>query len=179
MKAIEKICKKSRIVQVCNLPDGDQWIGTGHAVYRVHGMPTLTEENIRNIFGVDKDTWQEKWYFKENCGEELPLYFDNMNDEDRVDIPLKWLDVSVIWQGEEYYFARYGGRIIIVKALQVDCAMRNTKDGEWWIRKIDQIVVVVLKLGMFVEAVICPVTDNAPHILGAIKEIFSGEDGVK
>lgn len=83
IKTLAALCKKAGVFYLYDriTDDGEvaeQWLGTGGAIFPLHGLPYMQENNLFTLFDIT-DKQQEKIYFRH---EQLPTKAINFEDMD-------------------------------------------------------------------------------------------------
>lgn len=83
IKTLAALCKKAGVLYLHDriTDDGEvaeQWLGTGGAIFPLHGLPYMQENNLFTLFDIT-DKQQEKIYFRH---EQLPTKAINFEDMD-------------------------------------------------------------------------------------------------
>lgn len=83
IKTLAALCKKAGVFYLYDriTDDGEvaeQWLGNGGAVYPLHGLPYMQENNLFTLFDIT-DKQQDKIYFRH---EHLPTTAINFEDVD-------------------------------------------------------------------------------------------------
>lgn len=99
IKSIAQICKKNKTVHLCDhSEDGQdnasQWIGDGHALYPISGLPYLDEENVYTIFDVPEKQ-RDGWYFKHTPMPEGICFDDTAHGEQMIESG----NLSIVYAG--------------------------------------------------------------------------------
>lgn len=69
MKALVKLCKSAGYVMAATDDEGTQWMGDGHCLFPLYGMPTFSRESFCKTFEITEKQ-QDKITFR--FGEGLP-----------------------------------------------------------------------------------------------------------
>ncbi len=96
LKAIASIFKRYKFLRIWYMPNGEQWITNGEAIYSMEGMPTLTPAAVLKIFDVPEDK-QAEW----NCEvEPMPAEFCEIcGDYRTLKLPLEPKATKVQYNG--------------------------------------------------------------------------------
>lgn len=85
IKAIADICWKRQILYTAEDQEGRQWLGDGHAMYLIEGLPWLEKENIYSLFDYSQGKAMLVNYNRDD--NLIPGHF---NASDPVDIMTRW-----------------------------------------------------------------------------------------
>lgn len=112
LKAIAATFKRGKFLRIYTMPDGEQWIGNGVAMYKMSGMPQLTPAVVLKIFDVPDDKHAE-W----NCElEDMPIHLRELCADDLY-IPeqtLEQMKISIEWNGVTQTFLKCQNDILAV-----------------------------------------------------------------
>lgn len=112
LKAIAATFKRGKFLRIYTMPNGEQWIGNGAAIYKMSGMPQLTPTIILKIFDIPEDK-QAEW----NCElADMPEHLRELCDYDlyKPEPLLEQMKVSVEWYGVTQIFFRSQSTILAV-----------------------------------------------------------------
>lgn len=90
IKSLAKVCASNHTVAICAHTDVDdgqlvQYIGNGHAIYAVRGLPRMNKDAMLTLFDV-KEKDKSKWYAPEGVTTGGFDMQDTTDDEQ----PLRW-----------------------------------------------------------------------------------------
>lgn len=112
LKAIAATFKRGKFLRIYTMPNGEQWIGNGAALYKMSGMPELTPAVVLKIFDIPEDK-QSEW----NCElADMPEHLRELCDYDlyKPEPLLEQMKVSVEWYGVTQIFFRSQSAILAV-----------------------------------------------------------------
>lgn len=112
LKAIAATFKKGKFLRIYTMPNGEQWIGNGAALYKMSGMPELTPAVVLKIFDIPEDK-QSEW----NCeSQEMPEHLRDLCSDDlyKPEQTLEQMKISVEWHGIIHIFLTCQNDIIAV-----------------------------------------------------------------
>ena len=55
LKAIATTFRRGKFLRIYTMPNGEQWIGNGAALYKMSGMPQLSPAVVLKIFDIPED----------------------------------------------------------------------------------------------------------------------------
>lgn len=165
IKKIGSLCAKNKHFALMHGENGEQWLGTGSAQYKLEGLPQLTAATLPPLFDISSDKaadirWNETGFpeaydVSDYVSGERELVPDNISiidDAGRILIPLHTGDgrcyllqkkfIDVIDDDEPQYFLR-----------------RNEQSGQPYI---------VARSGMFIVALIMPFVDKENNLASAL-----------
>lgn len=107
LKTIAATFKRRKFLRIYTMPNGEQWIGNGAALYKMSGMPELTPPVILKIFDIPEDK-QTEW----NCEiEDMPFHLRKLcNDElytpeqvlESMKANVDWLGVTLLFLKNQF-----------------------------------------------------------------------------
>lgn len=165
IKSIAAICKKSKSVLLCDMPEYngsiDQWVGDGSALYPLHNIPYMGTENICTIFEFT-DNDMEKSFIR-HCNVPAEINFHDIDPKERIINPpkmsivcsglvLKPLQTS---QGLVFIDSKYLSPLADINFRALELYERVTKSGQ---------IYIAAKNGLLLLAIIMP--------LDTINDIF-------
>ncbi len=146
LKAIEQLCKHSKIITLYNT-EYEQWISDGYAIYPLIKMPRLTEETILTVLNIPEDK-KKKYMIKVDP---MPKMYciEDIADHER-QIEKKWFQL----QGSIPLQTSQGVQFIQASTLkpvsdidQLSIWERTTEAGHTYF---------AVKDGMMIRAIILP-----------------------
>lgn len=152
---IAQKCKVNKTVFIVDRGDC-QFLGNGHAMYKVPGLPELDPGNIPALFGLSDKDWLEKWNSQRIPAESTGVSFD---DYVHLDELAKQPYTSIISNGEilRSFVGERTAEMIFIKSWYVENF--DPRITEYYIRRTNSgNPVLVAKQGILTEAVIYPVS---------------------
>lgn len=104
LKAIVTTFRRGKFLRIYTMPNGEQWIGNGAALYKMSGMPQLTPAVVLKIFDIPEDK-QAEW----NCeSEDMPERLHELCNDDfyKTEQLLESMKVSIDWLGVTQIFVK-------------------------------------------------------------------------
>lgn len=155
---ITYIAQKCKVNKTAFIVDrGDcQFLGNGHAMYKVPGLPELDPGNIPALFSLSDKDWLEKWNSQRIPAESTGVSFD---DYVHMDESTKQPYTSIVSNGEilRSFVGERTAEMIFIKSWYVENF--DPEITEYYIRRTNSgNPVLVAKQGMLTEAVIYPVS---------------------
>ncbi len=154
LKAIATIFKRFKYLRIWYMPDGEQWITNGAAVYSMEGMPTLTPAAVLKIFDVPEDK-QEEW----NCDvEPMPEELCEICGDYRTEkIPLEPKETRVQYNGITHLILSGGNDIVSIDEKYAKPLYDDMDYLRYFKCNLKSGYAVILYDGLSVEAVIMPI----------------------
>lgn len=112
LKAIAAAFKKGKFLRIYTMPNGEQWIGNGAALYKMSGMPQLTLAVVLKIFDIPEDK-QAEW----NCeSQEMPEHLQELCADDpyKPEQVLEQMKIGVEWISVTHIFLKCQNNIFAV-----------------------------------------------------------------
>lgn len=159
LKEIAAMCKKDKKIVVRNISNSDgvvtQWIGTWSALYRISGLPYLSETAIYKIFDIPDDKTCEYGYAASTIcpeDEEYKLFVDFApgDAESLNDLTKSVIDIH--YAPYTYILFCYEQRYIFIRAEFLKPAW--ALESESYFKRYSAVAV---KQGMLIEGLIFPV----------------------
>lgn len=149
---IKRLCDASKFILICN-HEGEQWIGTGRALYLLHDMPRLNEETVCAVLDIAKDK-RGKYQTKESVG--IPGGIST-EDNDSNEKPLQLMSVDVSWNGRRLTPAEDDSRILFLDREYL-APFKDLSDGvQLYTRTAPSgRIYIAAKDGMFLRGIIQP-----------------------
>ncbi len=154
LKAIATIFKRFKYLRIWYMPNGEQWITNGAAVYSMEGMPTLTPAAVLKIFDVPEDK-QEEW----NCDvEPMPAELcDICGDYRTKKIPLEPKETRVQYNGITHLMLGGGNEFVSIDEKYIKPLNDDMDYLRYFKCNLNSGYAVILYDGLSVEAVIMPI----------------------
>lgn len=159
LKEIAAMCKKDKKIVVKNVSNSDgvvtQWIGTWSALYRISGLPYLSETAIYKIFDIPDDKtceygYQESMTHPED--EEYKLFVDFAPGDAESENDLTKSEFDIHCAPYTYILFCYGQRYIFIRAEYMKPAW--ALESESYFKRYDAVAV---KEGMLIAGLLMPV----------------------
>lgn len=156
LKTIATIFKRFKYLRIWYIPNGEQWITNGVAVYSMEGMPTLTPAAVLKIFDIPEDK-QAEW----NCEvEPMPEDLCEICGDYRTKkIPLEPKETRVQYNGITYLLlnSENGNEIVSIDEKYIKPLYDDMEYLRYFKCNLTSGYAVILYDALSVKAVIMPV----------------------
>ncbi len=157
IKHIAKICRESNILAVHHTDNGEQWIGNDIAMYNIPELPTMTKEQVANIFGYS-DKVKNRLLMRDDLPESAAsLFVDYFKNEVCIEQPPE--DIAL--RGGVYKMFECAGMIFLVNASYLKPIEDIEDEIVYFMRYSGNRPILCAKRGLIAVAIICPV--NLPR----------------
>ena len=153
IKHIAKICRESNILAVQHTDSGEQWIGNDIAMYNIPGLPTMTKEQVANVFDYS-DKVKNHLLMRDSLPESAArLFVDYFEGEVCIEQPPE--DIAL--RGGVYKMFECAGMIFLVNASYLKPIEDIEDEIVYFMRYSGNHPVLCAKRGLIAVAIICPV----------------------
>lgn len=169
LKNLAAMCRKRLFIEMFHDRNGMQWIGEGHAIYPMVGIPKVNKEQVLFLFDVPEKKRAECFTVDQGNIEDFYDVSDGAADNEVQIMPPAMmtggnlLTPIMTSQGIAFFNAEYLKPVSDCEDLSL--YERYTKSGELYL---------VAKSGMMVEAVVIPENmsgDRGKNLLESLKKI--------
>lgn len=155
MKKIAALCTSGHTIHIEDEGEGNdktQWIGDGHAMYRLGGIPYLRERTALATFDIDEEK-REKF----NCTHNVISDFQHMvRDIDEKDTLLRETNIEIKYKSRTVT-GLDGERGIVLVRPKYLAPLKDLGEVTLWERISNQgKSLIIAKEGMFTVAIIIP-----------------------
>ncbi|WMI82075.1 hypothetical protein [Anaerotignum sp. MB30-C6] len=162
---IATLAKRNKTAILMLDEDGQQWLSTGSAAYRLENMPILDEDTVLTVMGVSDDS-REKWFTK--CEDEPARIIKNdLPDEE--EITADDAGISVIYAGSLLTpIYTLSGVIWLDTELLAPTVKKEEAYKRYFIRNTGKRRAVAVKDGMVLSAVIMEYIPESTSLFEAV-----------
>lgn len=169
LKNLATMCRKRLFIEMFHDRNGMQWIGEGHAIYPMVGIPEVNKEQVLFLFDIPEKKRAECFTVDQGNIEDFYDVSDGAADNEAQMMPPammtggKLLTPIMTSQGIAFFNAEYLKPVSDCEDLSM--YERYTESGELYL---------VAKSGMMVEAVVIPENmsgDRGKNLLESLQKI--------
>ncbi|WP_313525415.1 hypothetical protein [Anaerotignum sp.] len=162
---ITTLAKRNKTAVLMQDGDGQQWLSTGSAVYRLENMPLLDEDTVLTVMGVPDDK-REKWLAR--CEDE-PRRFLKNDLPDEEEITAEDAGISVIYAGSLLTpIYTLDGVIWLDTELLAPTVKKEDGYKRYFIRNMGKQRAIAVKDGMLLSALILEYIQEGTSLFEAV-----------
>lgn len=170
IKDIASVCRRTKMLTIFTNPDNDQqYVSNGYAIYRLCGLPYMTENTMLTVFNVEGKEL-DKWH----CHMRPTTDTLSVKDFEENEVQVEKEFPTIVNKGKVLLpLATPNGIVAIDPSLLKPC---SEDYQSLWVRENNGTEHIVVKSGMEFEALILPIRLNDEALVADLYDMANRID---